>query len=310
MVLKLESLFDFLKSNPSEQDCIDYFEERRWKGNVISPFDPTSKVYKCKSRKNWYKCKNTNKYFTVKTGTIFRNSNLSLQKWFLALYLLSTYKKGISSCQLAKEIKTTQPTAWFVLHRLRDTFDLPEFKTMLENSVEIDETFIGGKNKNRHWNKKIPHSQGRSWKDKTPLWGGIDRETGRLICQVVPNTQQETLEPIVRANVKEGSAVYTDEWFAYKDLGKWYEHQIVNHRIKQYVNGGASTNSIEGFWSHFKRGINGIYHWISKKYIQNYANEFTFRYNTRKYGEQERFDLVLSSAVGKCLTYQQLTSSF
>ena len=107
MVLNLKSLFNFLKSNPSEQDCIDYFEERRWKGKVVSPFDPTSKVYKYK-KGNKYKCKNTDKYFTVKTGTVFRNSNLSLQKWFLALYMLSTYKKGISSCQLAKEIKTTQ----------------------------------------------------------------------------------------------------------------------------------------------------------------------------------------------------------
>ena len=215
MPLNLESLFDFLKSNPSEQDCINYFEEKRWKGKVISPFDPKSKVYKCKN--NRYKCKNTGKYFTVKTGTIFRNSNISLQKWFLALYILSNYKRGFSSCQLAKEIKTTQKTAWFILHRLRDIFDLPRFKVMLENSVEVDETFIGGKNRNRHKDKKVPHSQGRNWKDKIPVLGMIERG-GNLIAQVVPNTKWETVNPIIRANVKEGSNVYTDEWYRHGDL--------------------------------------------------------------------------------------------
>jgi transposase-like protein len=123
---------------------------------------------------------------------------------------------------------------------------------------------------------------------------------------VVPNTQQNTLEPIITANVKESSNVCTDEWFAYKDLGKWFNHQIVNHRAKQYVNGMISTNSIENFWSHLKRGINGNYHWVSKKHLPSYVDEFTFRYNTRKYEARDRFDLVLSSVVGKRLTYQQL----
>lgn len=305
-MLRFESLFDFLKSCPSEQDCIDYFEKQRWKGKMpTSPFDPTSKVYKCAGNK--YRCKNTGKYFTVKTGTIFRNSNLSLQKWFLALYILSTYKKGVSSCQLAKDLNITQKSAWFVLHRLRCAYDLPEFKVMLENSVEIDETFIGGKNKNRHWNKKISNSQGRSWKDKVPVLGMIER-SGNLICQVIPNTQQQTIEPIIKECIKENSNVYTDEWFAYQDLGKWFNHQIVNHRIKQYVNGDVSTNSIENPWSHLKRTIYGTYHWVSKKHLPKYVDEFTMRFNTRNYENKERFDLVLSSVIGKSLSYRQLTS--
>jgi transposase-like protein len=134
--------------------------------------------------------------------------------------------------------------------------------------VEIDETFIGGKNKNRHKDKKVPHSQGRSWKDKVPVLGILQRD-GNLITQVIPNTRQNIIEPIIRNNVKQNSNVYTDEWFAYQDLGKWFNHQIVNHRIKQYVNGKASTNSIEGFWSHLKRGINGIYHQVSKNIYQS-----------------------------------------
>ncbi len=285
---------------------LQYFEERRWKGKVISPFDPFSKVYKCAN--NRYKCKNTGKYFTVKTGTIFRNSNISLQKWFLALYILSNYKRGFSSCQLAKEIKTTQKTAWFVLHRLRDIFDLPKFKVMLENSVEVDETFIGGKNKNRHWNKKVPNSQGRSWKDKVPVLGIIERD-GNLICQVVPNTKQETVNPIIRANVKEGSNIYTDEWYRHGDLYKDFNHEIVNHSIKQYVNGKVSTNTIENRWSHLKRMVR-TYICISRKYSQKYLDEFTLRFNTRKYKSEERFDLVLLASVGKSLSYSQLTSPF
>lgn len=277
---------------PTEQSCIDYFVENRWNGKPISPFDSTSQVYKCAN--NRYRCKNTGKYFSVRTGTVFENSKIPLQKSFLAFYLLSSRKKGISSHQLARDISITQKSAWFLLNRLRKTFKHPNFKIMLENFVEIDETFIGGKNKNRHKNKKVPNSQGRSWKDKVPVLGMLERN-GNLITQVVPNTQQNTIEPIINLNIKKGSEVYTDEWFAYKDLGKWFNHQIVNHSAKQYVNETVSTNSIEGFWSHLKRGIYGTYHWVSKKHLSSYVDEFTLRYNTRRYSEQERFDLVLSS---------------
>jgi transposase-like protein len=243
----------------------------------------------------------------VKKGTALENSNIPLRKWFLALSLFSSHKKGISSHQLAKYMGITQKSAWFVLHRLRLGFFCPKFETLLKNNVEIDETFIGGKNKNRHWDKKVPHSQGRSWKDKVPVLGMLERG-GNLICQVVQNTQQNTIEPIVNENIKKGSNVFTDEWYAYRDLHKQFNHKIVNHSAKQYVNEKAHTNSIENFWSHLKRGIYGTYHWISKKHLHSYIDEFTLRYNTRKYEERERFDLVLASVVGQRLTYQQLTN--
>lgn len=307
MMTKFKSLFDLLNSSPTEQDCIDYFKERRWNGNIVSPFDPTSQVYECAN--NRYKCKNTNKYFNVKTKTVFENSKIPLLKWFWALYFLSSNKKGISSCQLAEHvsISVTQKTAWFMLHRLRRAFKCSLFNTMLGNNVEADETYLGGSNSNRHWNKKVPNSQGRSWKDKIPVLVIIERG-GNVIAQVVPNVRQDTLEPIIRTNVKEGSNVYTDEWFAYNGLKKWFNHQIVNHRIKQYVNGDASTNSAENFNSCLKRGIDGTYHHVSRKHTQKYINEVVLRYNTRKYNQSERFDLVLLSAVGKRLTYQQLIS--
>ena len=300
---KFQSLFDLQKAFSSEKDCLKYLEKHRWKGIIISPFNPNSRVYKYANGR--YRCKESGKYFNAKTRTIFENSKLPLWKWFYVLYIFVNHKKGISSCQLARDVAITQKSAWFLLHRLRRGFECPIFKNLLENIVEIDETFIGGKNKNRHWNKKVPHSQGRSWADKTPVLGLLERN-GTLITQVVSNTRQNTLEPIIENHVKNGSSVYTDEWFAYQDLGKWYNHKIVNHRNKEYVNDSASTNSLEGFWSHLKRGIYGNYHWVSKKHLPNYANEFTLRYNTRKYSEKERFDLVLLASTNQRLTYQQL----
>jgi len=178
---------------------------------------------------------------------------------------------------------------------------------MLEGFVEVDETYLGGSNSNRHWDKKVPNSQGRSWKDKVPLLVIVERD-GNVIVEVVPNVKKKTLEPIIRANVKEGSNVYTDEWLAYNGLGKWFNHEIVIHRKKQYVSGNASTNSAENFNSCLKRGIYGTYHWIKRKNAQRYANEFAFRYNARNYSDEERFNLMLLSTVGKRLTYQELIS--
>jgi len=298
------SIIDILlKIFPTEQACIDYFEEHRWKGRPTSPFDPNSRVYKCTN--NRYRCKNTGKYFSVRTGTVFENSKIPLQKSFVAFYLFSSRKKGISSHQLARDISITQKSAWFLLNRLRRAFEHPNFQTMLKNVVEIDETFIGGKNKNRHKNKKVPNSQGRSWTDKTPVLGLLER-SGNLITKVVSNTRQNTLEPIIRVNIEKGSDIYTDEWYRHSNLSKKFNHQIVNHSIKQYVKGMVSTNSIENRWSHLKRMIYGTYHWISKKHSQKYLDEYTLRNNTRQYSDKERFDLVLLSSVGKRLTYQQL----
>ena len=299
--ISFASLFDLLDSNPTEQDCINYLEKTIWKEKVVSPHDPTSEIYKCTGNK--YKCKNTGKYFTARSLTIFRNSNLPLKKWFLALSFFASQR--ISSCQFAKHIKVTQKTAWFIEHRLRFIFENPAFKTKLGNSVEIDEAFLGGSNLNRHWNKKAPKTQGRNWKDKIPVLGMIE-QNGNLICQVVPDTKRETLEPIIRDNIEAGTNVCTDEWLAYNNLGEWFNHQIVNHRKKQYVNGKTTTNRVENAWSHLKRSVYGTYFKVSKQHSQAYIKEFTFRFNTRKYSMQERFDLALSLSVGKRLTYRGL----
>ena len=271
---KFTSLFSLSKAFPTEESCLTYLEQHFWKNGVVSPFDPTSKVYNYGNHK--YRCKNTGKNFTVRTNTLFHGSKVSLQKWFMAIWLIANYKKGISSCQLAKEIGVRQATAWHMLHRIRECF-FCENDYKLDGEVELDETFVGGKNKNRHKNKKVRHSQGRSFKDKTPVLGMLQRG-GKVVCRVVKSTSKKHLTaPIL----------------------------IVDHGKGQYVCGDAYTNTIEGFWSGLKRGIIGIYHKVSRKHLCRYVNEFVFRYNTKKISSVERFNLLLCN-INYRTTYQDL----
>jgi transposase-like protein len=304
-VVEFKSIFDLLKAFPDEQSCINHLEVQRWNGNVVSPFDSESKVYKCSN--NRYKCKNTGKYFNVKVGTIFEDTKIPLQKWFMSLYIFSSHKKGISSHQLAKDISVTQKTAWFILHRLRFASDHPNFKTELENEIEVDETYMGGEEKNKHADKRTEGTQGRSTKTKTPVFGMIERN-GNFIATVVDNTKSSTLLPIISENVKDGSTLYTDEWTAYNGLEKLdnaFKHEKVIHSAKEYVNGKAHTNNVECFWSHLKRGVDGIYHWCSVKHLQAYVDEYSLRYNSRSYRTDSRFNLVLQNSEGR-LKYKTL----
>jgi transposase-like protein len=296
-----KSILDLLKEFSDEQICIDHLTELRWNGDVVSPFDPSSKVYVCKGNK--YRCRNTGKYFNARTETMFDNTKIPLQKWFLAIWIVTSHKKGISSVQLSKDIDITQKSAWFMLQRIRNCFGI-ENNNELNNEVEADETYIGSKNKNRHADKKVPNSQGRSLKDKTPVFGMVERN-GKLNAKKVENTQARTLTSEIVQVVKETAIMYTDEYLGYNSLKRIYDHAFVKHNSGEYVNGRIHTNTIEGFWSLLKRGIIGIYHFTSKKHLQMYVDEFVFRYNTREFTESDRFNLLLSNSTFR-LTYKQL----
>lgn len=289
---EFNSILGLINTFSSEQICIEHLETLRWNGNPASPFDPTSKVYKCAGNK--YKCKNTGKYFNVRTGTMFDNTKIELQKWFLAMWLITSHKKGISSLQLSRDIKVTQKTAWFMNHRIRACFGMENDSNHdLNNEVEIDETYVGGKNKNRHANNKIEGSQGRSSKDKTPVIGMVERE-GNLFAYRTTDVHSGTITPLVEAIISKDAKVYTDEWTGYAGVSKVYDHQVVKHGEGEYVNGRIHTNTIEGFWSLLKRGIIRIYHSTSEKHLQKYVDKFVFRYNSREDKcESTRFNLLL-----------------
>jgi len=313
----IKSVFELTQTFSSEQVCIDYLESLRWGGIVVSPFDSESKVYKCKN--NQYRCKNTGKYFNVKTGTMFENSKISLRKWFLSIWLVTAHKKGISSLQLARDIGVTQKTAWFLAHRIRACFGI-ENSNELEGIVECDETFVGGKNKNRHKDKKVAQSQGRSFKKKNVVMGTLQRgeseiierphkvipnktvkekvthKTSRMNAFVVDNTKKKSIQPLIYSFVKTDTNLMTDEWWAYKGLDKDYSHKFIDHSKKEYVSlqdSSIHTNNIEGSWRILKNSVNGMYNHVSKKHLQKYVDEFVYRFNLRKVSDQEKFRYLL-----------------
>lgn len=272
-------LIAFFNKFPDEQSCRNYLESKLWKNGPVCPHcNHTKKIYRFKNGR-LFKCAKCTKQFQVTTNTIYENSNLPLRKWFLAFYLISTNKKGISSIQLSKALGITQKSAWYLAHKIRYMLLHNTTTKPLKNVVECDETYIGGRKKGK---------RGRGSENKTPVFGMLQRG-GQLIIMPVPNTKRKTLEPLILHNVKKGSKVMTDEWFAYRKLGDNYIHGVVNHGTKEYVNGDKHVNSLEGAWSLLKRSIRGIYHRPSREYLDKYCAEFEFKYNTRHDAELTRF---------------------
>lgn len=301
MQLKFKSLPQLLNHFKDEKTCTDYLASMRWDGNVCCPHCGNDKVY---TTDRGYKCadKTCHKKFSVTVGTVFEGSKIKLSLWFAAVYLATAHKKGISSLQLSRDLGVTQKTAWFMLHRIREMLNInaPE---LLSGTTQVDETFIGGKNKNRHSDKKVENSQGRSVKDKTPVFGMLNN--GQVQTEVVKDTKASTLKPIIYSMVQKGSIVVSDEWNAYNGLNKDFKHEVLKHNDNEFVKGGFHTNSIEGFWSLLKRGIFGIYHSVSPKHLNRYCDEFSYRYNTRTIADTDRFSESLKQVEGK-LTYKML----
>lgn len=304
---EFNSFAKMLEVLPDETACREYLELIRWNNIPRCPDCGSTEHYLLKTKgifKGMRKCSNCKVRYTVTLGTMFEGSHIPLRKWFIAIYLFSSHKKGVSSHQLAKDLGLTQKTAWFMLGRIRHAFKL---KTIVKVSgiVQADESFIGGKNKNRHSNKKVKESQGRSVKDKTPVFGLV-HSGGDVHTAVVPDTKAVTLKPIIFELVEKGAIIVTDEWGAYNGLSSTYQHEVIKHNANEFMRDGFHTNNIENFWSHLKRGIYGIYHHVSPKHLGKYCDEFAFRYNARKIKDSDRFNFSLGKTEDFKMTYKQL----
>lgn len=301
-----KSVRELVKAFPSEQVCIEHLEQLRWGGNVVSPFDETSKVYKCAGNK--YKCKNTGKYFNVRTATLFDNTKIELQTWFIAIYLITGHKKGISSLQLSRDLNVTQKTAWFMAQRIRNCFGITD--TDNEDGklggggqiVEVDETYVGGKLKNMTHKKRKKIGAAGANDNKHMVMGYLVRG-GKLKLQLV---HKGGILQSVMQNVSKDSVLITELSNAYNNASKYFiGHETVDHGKKEYVRDIIHTNTIEGVFSMFDRMVIGTYHYLSPKHMQKYANELSFRYNTRTSTECERFNLMLTNCTNR-LTYNTL----
>ena len=303
---KFDSLIQIADFFSTEEICKQAIAQERWgEDSAVCPYCGGTHTHVCKDGR--YICKDCQNKFSVLVGTIFENTKISLRKWFMAMYLVSSHKKGVSSCQLARDIQVTQKTAWFMLHKIRGLFGITD-ETVLEGTVEMDEMYLGGRETNKHQSKKTEGTQGRSTKTKTPIFGMIQRD-GKVVAMKVENTQGATLLPIVGQFVKEGSTTYTDELSAYNGLTKeGYDHFFVSHKQREFVRSNdIHTNSIEGFWGHFKRVIFSTYHCVSKDYVQRYIDEQSYRWNTREEKASYRFHDMFSKAV-KHFTYSDVLS--
>lgn len=285
------NIVQIYKTFPTQQDCINYLEKVRWNNEPTCPYCHSKKQTPVKNG-NRYHCNTCNTSYSVMVGTIFENTKLDFQKWFLAISLVLNAKKGISSRQLARDIEVTKDTAWYMLMRIRKA--MTEYEELLQGIIEADETYVGGKNKNRHSNKKTKGGQGRGGDDKTAVAGLLQRN-GKVIAQKVKDVSAKTLKSFVKQNVKQGSKLMTDEWKSYNGLSLLYGHNIVKHAMGEYVNGAIHTNTLEGFWSLLKRGVIGQFHYVTPEYLNRYIDEFCFRYNERL--NPQIFELTLQKAL-------------
>lgn len=293
-------------------NCREYMVSRRWPNGVTCPQCGSDAVYFDQSRNGWEcKTRHPKRKFTLKTGTIFEDSPLGLDKWLPCVWLIANAKNGISSHEIARAIGVTQKTAWFMLQRIRLAMqDENGGGGKLGGDVEVDETYIGGKARNMHADRRDRAKSGR-WYGKTAVMGLLERNTegrSKVRTRVVRNTRRSELLPVIKENVERGSQLYTDALGAYTSFGDMFRHDFIDH-AQTYVRDNVHTNGLENYWSLLKRSLRGTYVAVEPFHLFRYLDEQAFRFNNRDWNDGSRFAAVIGAIVGKRLTYEQVTGA-
>ncbi len=291
------------------ENCRDYLVARRWPNGVVCPTCGCKEVKFLANQNRWWcPTDHPKRQFSLKTGTIYEESPLGLDKWLTATWLITNCKNGVSSCEIARALNITQKSAWFLDHRIRLSFGLAT-PDKFTGHVEADETFIGQKSRNMHRDVRAKKITGTGGKDKTAVMGilerGKDGKPSQIRTTVIPNRKKKALQAEVRKHVQAGSALYTDALQSYSGLSE-FQHGVVDHAEK-YVDGLIHTNGCENFWSLTKRMLNGTYVSVEPFHLFRYLDEQSYRFNNRKMTDAERFDLAVRGVVGKRIMYKQLT---
>ena len=295
------TLLELGRMFPTEESAVRWCERLLWPTERACGHCGSVDTHGVKSGKPMpYRCRDCRRYFGVKTGTLMAESPLPVQTWVYAIYLDVTSLKGVSSMKLCRDLGVTQKTAWFMQQRIREAFRA-EGPMVFIGPVEVDETYVGGLDRNKHESKK--RKAGRGPVGKTAVVGAKDRASGKVAARVVERTDKETLQGFVAEHMIRGAKVYTDEASAYDGLEN---REAVKHSVKEYVNGQAHTNGVESFWSMLKRAHKGTFHKISAKHLQRYVNEFAGRHNIREMDTIWQMEHVVAMMVGRRLMYQDL----